>query len=215
MTLTVKAILLGADNPPPMLEKDMYDSWKSRMELYMMNRQHGRMILESVQNGLFIWPTIEENGVTRLRIYSELPHAEAIQAYQADALDAYDSDCNKLNTTKVALVANLSHYGLDVLTENSMNSSNPSPSCRPTKVKVLKELPKVNMEKCLIIAALRDELRKLKGKALVDNVVTTHTIALELLNIDMEPLAPRLLNNKRAHSNYLRLTQKQATILRE
>nr|GEU86919.1 hypothetical protein [Tanacetum cinerariifolium] len=30
-----------------MLEKDMYDSWKSQMELYMMNRQHGRMILES------------------------------------------------------------------------------------------------------------------------------------------------------------------------
>nr|GEV04585.1 hypothetical protein [Tanacetum cinerariifolium] len=33
-----------------MLEKDMYDSWKSRMELYMMNRQHGRMIRESVEN---------------------------------------------------------------------------------------------------------------------------------------------------------------------
>nr|GEZ62163.1 hypothetical protein [Tanacetum cinerariifolium] len=32
-----------------MLEKDMYDSWKSRMELYILNRQHGRMILESVE----------------------------------------------------------------------------------------------------------------------------------------------------------------------
>nr|GFA15049.1 hypothetical protein [Tanacetum cinerariifolium] len=30
--------LFGADNRPPMLEKDMYDSWKSRMEIYMMNR---------------------------------------------------------------------------------------------------------------------------------------------------------------------------------
>nr|GEV50602.1 hypothetical protein [Tanacetum cinerariifolium] len=48
-----------------MLEKDMYDSWKSRMKLYMMNREHRRMILESVQNGPLIWPTIEENGVTR------------------------------------------------------------------------------------------------------------------------------------------------------
>nr|GEZ57530.1 hypothetical protein [Tanacetum cinerariifolium] len=44
-----KAIFSGADNRPPMLEKDMYDSWKSRMELYMLNRQHGRMILESVE----------------------------------------------------------------------------------------------------------------------------------------------------------------------
>nr|GEU30057.1 hypothetical protein [Tanacetum cinerariifolium] len=54
---------LGADNRPPMLEKDMYDSWKSRMELYMLNRQHGRMILESVESGPLLWPTIEENGV--------------------------------------------------------------------------------------------------------------------------------------------------------
>nr|GEV54420.1 retrovirus-related Pol polyprotein from transposon TNT 1-94 [Tanacetum cinerariifolium] len=45
-----KAILSGADNRPPMLEKDMYDSWKSRMELYMLNRQHGMMILESVEH---------------------------------------------------------------------------------------------------------------------------------------------------------------------
>nr|GEX86801.1 integrase, catalytic region, zinc finger, CCHC-type, peptidase aspartic, catalytic [Tanacetum cinerariifolium] len=49
-SLADKAILLGADNRPPMLEKNMYDSWKSRMELYMLNIQHGRMILESVEN---------------------------------------------------------------------------------------------------------------------------------------------------------------------
>ncbi|GJS74825.1 retrovirus-related pol polyprotein from transposon TNT 1-94 [Tanacetum coccineum] len=79
-TLADKAILLGADNRPPMLEKDMYDSWKSIMTLYMMNRQNGRMILESVDNGPFIWPTIEENGVTRPRKYSELTPADAIQA---------------------------------------------------------------------------------------------------------------------------------------
>nr|GFC63769.1 hypothetical protein [Tanacetum cinerariifolium] len=48
-SLADKAILSGADNRPTMLEKDMYDSWKSRMELYMLNRPHGRMILESVE----------------------------------------------------------------------------------------------------------------------------------------------------------------------
>nr|GEX43762.1 hypothetical protein [Tanacetum cinerariifolium] len=63
-----------------MLEKDMYDSWKSRMELYMLNRQHGRMILESVEQGPFLWPTVEEDGLTRLKKYSELSAAEAIQA---------------------------------------------------------------------------------------------------------------------------------------
>ncbi|GKF77300.1 hypothetical protein Tco_0229770, partial [Tanacetum coccineum] len=79
-TLADKAILSGADNHPPMLEKDMYDSWKTRMELYMTNRKHGRMILESIENGPLIWPTIEENGVTRPKKYSELSVTEAIQA---------------------------------------------------------------------------------------------------------------------------------------
>ncbi|GJX66821.1 hypothetical protein Tco_0301164, partial [Tanacetum coccineum] len=38
-------------------------------------------------------------------------------AYQADDLDAYDSDCDELNSAKVALMANLSHYSSDALTE--------------------------------------------------------------------------------------------------
>nr|GEZ13537.1 hypothetical protein [Tanacetum cinerariifolium] len=35
--------------------------------------------------------------------------------YQADDLDAYDSDCDELNSAKIALMANLSHYGSDNL----------------------------------------------------------------------------------------------------
>ncbi|GKF30129.1 hypothetical protein Tco_0096471, partial [Tanacetum coccineum] len=38
-------------------------------------------------------------------------------AYQADDLDAYDSDCDDITTAKVALMANLSCYGSDVLSE--------------------------------------------------------------------------------------------------
>nr|GFB14583.1 hypothetical protein [Tanacetum cinerariifolium] len=48
-SLADKAILSGAENRPPMLEKDMYDSWR-------------------------------KEGVTRLKKYSELSAAEAIQA---------------------------------------------------------------------------------------------------------------------------------------
>nr|GEX66192.1 hypothetical protein [Tanacetum cinerariifolium]GEX66200.1 hypothetical protein [Tanacetum cinerariifolium] len=185
-TLIDKAILSGVDNHPPTLEKEMYDSWKSIMELYMMNRQHERMIHESVENGPLIWPLIKENGVTRPKKYSELSATEVIQAdcdvkatyiilqglspevyalvsnhkvakelgeiiqllmqgtsltkqereylgitegqatqivishnaaYQANDLDAYDSDCDELNTSKVSLMTNLSHYGSDSLSE--------------------------------------------------------------------------------------------------
>ncbi|GKB83441.1 hypothetical protein Tco_0950336 [Tanacetum coccineum] len=50
------------------------------MELYMQNREHGRMLLESVEHGPLIWPTIEENGVTRTKKYAELSAIEKIQA---------------------------------------------------------------------------------------------------------------------------------------
>ncbi|GKB94464.1 retrovirus-related pol polyprotein from transposon TNT 1-94 [Tanacetum coccineum] len=46
-TLAEYMILSGADNRPPILDKDLYDSWKSSMELYMQNRENRRMILES------------------------------------------------------------------------------------------------------------------------------------------------------------------------
>nr|GEV55246.1 alpha/beta hydrolases superfamily protein [Tanacetum cinerariifolium] len=62
---------------------------------------------------------------------------------------------NKVNTTPV-------HY-------NSMNSSDPSPSCRPTKFKVLKELPKV---------MVNTSLKKLKHHlAGFDVVVKERTMA--------------------------------------
>nr|GEW33778.1 retrovirus-related Pol polyprotein from transposon TNT 1-94 [Tanacetum cinerariifolium] len=70
-------------------------------------------------------------------------------------------------------------------------------------------------EKDLVIIALKNDLRKLKGKYIVDDVVTSHTIAPEMLKVDVEQLAPKLLNNRTAHSDYLRHTQKQVVILRE
>nr|GFB35394.1 hypothetical protein [Tanacetum cinerariifolium] len=47
-------------------------------------------------------------------------------AYQADGLDAYDSDCDELNSAKVALMANLSHYGSNNLAE--VNNQNYMPN---------------------------------------------------------------------------------------
>ncbi|GJW58110.1 hypothetical protein Tco_0104841 [Tanacetum coccineum] len=80
-TLAEFMIIASTDNHPPMLEKYMYDSSKSRMELYIENRENKRMILNSVLNGLLVWPTIdEENGTTRTKKYEELSVAEKLQA---------------------------------------------------------------------------------------------------------------------------------------
>nr|GEV50298.1 integrase, catalytic region, zinc finger, CCHC-type, peptidase aspartic, catalytic [Tanacetum cinerariifolium] len=431
-TLVDQAILSVADNRPPMLEKDMYDSWKSIMELYMMNRQHERMILESVENGPLIWPSIEENGVTRPKKYSELSALEAIQAdcdvkatniilqglppeerkcklydesdkfaykkretlydldevynhdnvnhnlinqavqampffeqsnivnqseteitsdsniipysqyvsesqqaavhnfnspAQQDALILYNQSAQTVymltkpqffydHTTKQALgfqnpfylkkaqqlepklydgnviektnaimirdfeetlmLAKESRSKMflkqkdPMMSEkkvnttpadyaNSMNSPEPTLSTRPTKVEVPKELPKVSMsqekdmvikklkerikslsgnmkedkikkeleeiktinieldhrEKVLVITALKDNIRKLKGKAVVDDVVTSHPIDLEPLKVDVAQLAPKLQNNMTVHSDYLKHTQEETATLRE
>ncbi|GJS32823.1 hypothetical protein Tco_0531205 [Tanacetum coccineum] len=40
-------------------------------------------------------------------------------AYQADDLDAYDSDGDELNSAKITLMANLSRNGSDALTESN------------------------------------------------------------------------------------------------
>nr|GEV59339.1 hypothetical protein [Tanacetum cinerariifolium] len=134
-TLAEYMILSGADDRPLMLDKDLYDSWKSRMELYMQNRENGRMIIELVKNGPLIWPTIDENRMTRTKKYAELFVTEKIQddypgvvegpvtqsvhnaAYQADDLNAYDSDCDEISIAKAVLMASLSSYGSDVLSE--------------------------------------------------------------------------------------------------
>ncbi|GJU52026.1 retrovirus-related pol polyprotein from transposon TNT 1-94 [Tanacetum coccineum] len=70
-------------------------------------------------------------------------------------------------------------------------------------------------EKVLVITALKDDLRKLKGKTLVDNDVTKHPSDPEMLKIDVEPITPKLLNKQTAHSVYIKHTQEEATILRD
>nr|GEW84364.1 hypothetical protein [Tanacetum cinerariifolium] len=438
-TLADKAILSGADNRPPTLEKDMYDYWKSIMELYMMNRQHERMILESVENGPLIWPSIKENRVTRPKKYSELSTMEAIQAdcdvketniilqrlspevyasvrnhkvakelweriqllmqensltkqerelntkflntlplewskfvtdvklvrdlhttnvdqlyaylgqheFHAnekgdDLIDAinhmmsiltavvssqvtlqpiqgrhtslaagtsrtytsgasgnnfrkqtnviyynckgeghmskqctkpkrkgmnhglrircyaYDFDYDKINTAKVALMENLSHYGLDDITEvhnhdnvnnnlinqavqaavQNFNSSTQQDALILSVIKQLKtqvvNYTKINMdnksvndtltaelerykdqEKVLVITALKDNLRKLKGEVVVNEAVISHPINPEMLKVDVAPLAPKLQNNRTVHSDYLKHTQEETATLRE
>ncbi|GJS50823.1 retrovirus-related pol polyprotein from transposon TNT 1-94 [Tanacetum coccineum] len=67
-------------------------------------------------------------------------------------------------------------------------------------------------EKVLVITTLKDELRKLKGKDLANNEVTHHPSDPE---INMEPITPKLLNKRSAHSAYIKHTQEEAAVLRD
>ncbi|GJR78080.1 hypothetical protein Tco_0148865 [Tanacetum coccineum] len=78
-TLAEHIIVAGAENHPPMLEKSMYDSWASRIRLFIKGKKHGRMMLDSIDNGPLVYPTVEENGQTRPKKYSELTEAQQLQ----------------------------------------------------------------------------------------------------------------------------------------
>nr|GEW29523.1 hypothetical protein [Tanacetum cinerariifolium] len=304
ITLADKAILSGANNRPRMLEKDMYDSWKSRMELYMMNRQHERMILESVENGPLLWLTIEENGVTRPKKYSELSATEAIQAdcdvkatniilqglppegrqnslaagtsrpytsgpsgnnsekqrtvicynckgergmlkqcikpkrkrdevwfkdkvllvqaqvnrqilhkeeleflahpgiaeaqttqyvitnnaaYQADDLDAYDSDCDEINSAKIALMVNLSHHGYDNIAENE-ESRNIDSVIQKTNAIVIRD----SKETLMLEEDSRSKmLQKQKDPMMYEKKVNTKQVDYNFVNFEEPNLSTR------------------------
>nr|GEX59550.1 retrovirus-related Pol polyprotein from transposon TNT 1-94 [Tanacetum cinerariifolium] len=227
--------------------------WR-RIGMCNQMQQHGRMILESVENGPLVWPSVEENGVTRLKKYSELSTTEAIQAdcevkeriqmmmqgtsltkqererklydefdkfayrkgeslrdfylgfslllndiniynmkleqiqelefladrgitentsthyavtnnaaYQADDLHAYDSNCDELNSAKIALMANLSHYGSDNLAEDNKNVNEiftAELKRYQNQERILKEQNNVNKASALYEQSL--EIEKLK-----------------------------------------------------
>ncbi|GJU61868.1 hypothetical protein Tco_1243703 [Tanacetum coccineum] len=72
-------------------------------------------------------------------------------------------------------------------------------------------------EKVFAIAALKNELRKLKGKNVVDYVVSKPTatiIAPGMYKLDIEPISHRLKNNKDAHKDYLKKTIENTDTMR-
>nr|GEZ06278.1 hypothetical protein [Tanacetum cinerariifolium] len=70
-------------------------------------------------------------------------------------------------------------------------------------------------EKLLVITTLKETLSTLKGKDIVNEAVTLNPIDPELMKIDVAPLAPKLRNNRTAHTDYLRHTQEETATLRE
>ncbi|GJY86589.1 ribonuclease H-like domain-containing protein [Tanacetum coccineum] len=78
-TLAKYMIVVGTENHPPMLDKTMYNSWQSRMLLYLKGNKNGRTMLESIENRPLVYPTIEENGAIRPKKYAELSEQEKLQ----------------------------------------------------------------------------------------------------------------------------------------
>ncbi|GJY64149.1 hypothetical protein Tco_0465609 [Tanacetum coccineum] len=71
-------------------------------------------------------------------------------------------------------------------------------------------------DKVFVITSLKNDLQKLKGKEIVDiatQIPYANTIVLGMFKLDLEPLSPRLLQNREMYIEYLKYTQEQADIL--
>ncbi|GJY49370.1 hypothetical protein Tco_0439326 [Tanacetum coccineum] len=79
-------------------------------KVLLVQAQESGQILHEEELAFLADPGIAEGQATQTVITHNA-------AYQADDLDAYDSDCDKLNSAKIALMVNLSWYGSDVLAE--------------------------------------------------------------------------------------------------
>nr|GEZ33743.1 hypothetical protein [Tanacetum cinerariifolium] len=62
---------------------------------------------------------------------------------------------------------------------------------------------------------LKEQLNKLKGKAVLTKAVSLNPIDPELLKVDVAPLVPKLRKNRTAHTDYIRHTQDESATLRE
>ncbi|GJR04452.1 retrovirus-related pol polyprotein from transposon TNT 1-94 [Tanacetum coccineum] len=209
---------------------------------------------------------------------------------QTKVLDTYDSDCHDILNAQEVLMANISNYGFDTISEVSHSETNlndmenqsvlaihdfeqspvvdftdnkitltedfrkhftsqqelsveqafwlrmsdptsKSSDALPVKIEAPKELPKISLvneslKKINFHLAKFDNVVKIrttpnahtkeKGKEIVDiatQIPSTNTIVPGMFKLDLEPLAPRLLQNREAHLEYLKYTHEQADIL--
>ncbi|GJS51336.1 hypothetical protein Tco_0624698 [Tanacetum coccineum] len=86
-----------------------------REKVLLVEAQGNGKVLNEEELEFLADPGVVEGPVTQSVITHNV-------SYQADDLDAYDSDCDEISTAKAVLMANLSSYGSDVLSED-MNSS--------------------------------------------------------------------------------------------
>ncbi|GJV80330.1 copia protein [Tanacetum coccineum] len=79
-TLAEHIIVAGVENRPLILEKSMYDSWASRICLFIKGKKNGRMMLDSIDEGPLVYPmVVGEDGQTRPKKYSEHTEAQQLQ----------------------------------------------------------------------------------------------------------------------------------------
>nr|GFA28623.1 hypothetical protein [Tanacetum cinerariifolium] len=143
-------------------KKKQDDSW-FKDKVLLVQAQANCQILHKEELAFLADPRIPEGQAT----HTVITHNAT---YQPADLDAYDSDCDELNTAKVSLMVNLSHYGSDALHENSKTSAQQDALIlyviKQLKTQVI-NCTKINLDNKIVNDTLTAELERYKEQVKV------------------------------------------------
>nr|GFA05804.1 hypothetical protein [Tanacetum cinerariifolium] len=129
----------------------------------MVQAQANGQVLHEEELEFLVDPGIAETQSTQYVVTNNA-------AYQADDLDAYDYDCDELNSAKIALMANLYHYGFDNLAESLTVP-------RLIRKKNINEFLTAELER------YKDQVKSLKEQNNVDKASESCAQSLEIDNL--------------------------------
>ncbi|GKD84329.1 hypothetical protein Tco_1355483, partial [Tanacetum coccineum] len=136
-----------------------------RDKVLLVEAQGNGKVLNEEELEFLADPSIAEGPVSQ----SVITHNAA---YQADDLDAYDSDCDEISIAKAVLMANLSSYGSDVLFEYLIESPNAA----------VQDTNSSAQQDAMILSVFEQLSQQVTNcnKVNKDNLMTTETLSAEL-----------------------------------
>ncbi|GKB58734.1 hypothetical protein Tco_0914920 [Tanacetum coccineum] len=187
-TLAKHMIVVGAENRPPMLDKLMYNSWQSRMLIYIKGKNNELIEQQKLQDdcdvqAIKIIPSRGEGYGMQCTKHKRPRNSAWFKGKDvvgsgtriwSGIVDAYDFDCDDISSAKVVLMANLSSYDSDVLSESEQLVVIQT----LVEIEVPKELPKCSVDKKYF------DIQK-KELSLDNDRILDHIICQDVTNIVM------------------------------
>ncbi|GJT37142.1 hypothetical protein Tco_0937007 [Tanacetum coccineum] len=76
-TMAENVIAASSETRPPMLEKGMYESWKTRIILYIRGKENGEMLKDLIDNGPYQFKS--ENIVKDIDGVIDIPRPQRLE----------------------------------------------------------------------------------------------------------------------------------------
>ncbi|GKA60471.1 hypothetical protein Tco_0759878, partial [Tanacetum coccineum] len=159
---------------------------KSYNDYSSQGKKHGRMMLDSIDNGPLVYPTIEEDRQTRLKKYSELTEAQQLQ----DDCDAFWLKHSFISETPVKLCTPVRIEAPSELPKDNFRENQNAPTFN--QLFEINELKAQSQEKDTVIRKLKDRIKSLSGKDSVKNV-KKDIDEIKTINIELEHSVAKLL----------------------